>query len=268
MGGATRAQLALEWSDELRWDDVPHSAARCGRCCATCSDAPRATTAARRAATMSREKIQPEHLARPAFVYVRQSKMEQVRRHQESRRRQYGLAEHTRALGWREVIIIDDDQAKSGTTATNRAGFQRLVAAVGLGQAGAVVGLEVARLARNNRDWYQLLDLCGLMNTVIVDAEGIYDPRQLNDRLLLGLKGTISEAEIGWLRQRAHESLLAKARRGELILGLPVGYVRGADGRVEKDPDHVSSRRSHWGSNGSGRWGVLGRSYCGADKRG
>jgi DNA invertase Pin-like site-specific DNA recombinase len=186
---------------------------------------------------MSREKIQPEHLARPAFVYVRQSKMEQVRRHQESRRRQYGLAEHTRALGWREVIIIDDDQAKSGTTATSRVGFQRLVAAVGLGQAGAVVGLEVARLARNNRDWYQLLDLCGLMNTLIVDAEGIYDPRQLNDRLLLGLKGTISEAEIGWLRQRAHESLLAKARRGELVLGLPVGYIRGSDGRVEKDPD-------------------------------
>ena len=186
---------------------------------------------------MSREKIQPEHLARPAFVYVRQSKMEQVRRHQESRRRQYGLAEHARGLGWREVIIIDNDQAKSGTRATGRLGFQRLVATVGLGLAGAVVGLEVARLARNNRDWYQLLDLCGLMNTLIVDADGIYDPRQLNDRLLLGLKGTISEAEIGWMRQRAYESLLAKARRGELVIGLPVGYVRGPDGRVEKNPD-------------------------------
>jgi hypothetical protein len=136
---------------------------------------------------MSREKIQPELLARPAFVYVRQSKMEQVRQHQESRRRQYGLADHARDLGWREVIVIDDDQAKSGTTATGRLGFQRLVATVGLGQAGAVVGLEVARMARNNRDWYQLLDLCGLMNTLIVDADGIYDPRQLNDRLLLGL---------------------------------------------------------------------------------
>jgi excisionase family DNA binding protein len=118
-----------------------------------------------------------------------------------------------------------------------RTGFQRLVAEVSLGHAGAVFGLEVSRLARNNRDWYQLLDLCGLMNTLIVDAEGVYDPRQLNDRLLLGLKGTISEAELGWIRQRAHEGLLAKARRGALILGLPVGYVQTRDGRVEKHPD-------------------------------
>ena len=106
-----------------------------------------------------------------------------------------------------------------------------------LGHVGAVFGLEVSRLARNNRDWYQLLDLCGLMGTLIVDAEGIYDPRQLNDRLLLGLKGTMSEAELGWIRQRAHEGLLAKARRGALILGLPVGYVQTRDGRVEKHPD-------------------------------
>lgn len=186
---------------------------------------------------ISSEKIQPEHVARPAFIYVRQSTLEQVRHHHESRRRQYGLADHARALGWHEVIVIDDDLGKSGATAVGRVGFQRLVATVGLGQAGAVFGLEVSRLARNNRDWYQLLDLCALMNTLIVDAEAIYDPRQLNDRLLLGLKGTISEAELGWLRQRAHEGLLAKARRGELVIGLPVGYVRGPDSRVEKDPD-------------------------------
>ncbi len=186
---------------------------------------------------MSREKIQPEHLARPAFVYVRQSTLGQVRHHHESQRHQYGLAEQARALGWREVIVIDEDLGKSGASAAGRMGFQRLVATVGLGQAGAIFGSEVSRLARNNRDWYQLLDLCGLLNTLIVDTEGIYDPRQLNDRLLLGLKGTISEAELGWLRQRAHAGLLAKARRGELVLGLPIGDVRTPEDRVEKDPD-------------------------------
>ena len=185
----------------------------------------------------SNVKIRPEHLARPAIVYVRQSTLDQVRHHQESRRRQYDLAEHARALGWREVLVIDEDLGKSGATAAGRAGFQRLVAEVSLGRVGAVVGLEVSRLARNNRDWYQLLDLCGLLNTLIIDAEGIYDPRQLNDRLLLGLKGTMSEAELGWLRQRAHEARAAKARRGELIISLPVGYVQTRDGRLEKHPD-------------------------------
>lgn len=183
------------------------------------------------------EKIHPEHLARPALVYVRQSSPDQVRRHTESRRRQYDLAEHARALGWSQVLVIDEDLGKSAARAGGRPGFQRLVAEVSLGRAGAVVGLEVARLARNNRDWYQLLDLCGLMNTLIVDVEGIYDTRQLNDRLLLGLKGTMSEAELGWIRQRAHEALLAKARRGELFLKLPVGYIKTQDERVEKHPD-------------------------------
>src|SRR5262249_26040527 len=140
-------------------------------------------------------------------------------------------------LGWAQVVVIDDDLGKSAATAVGRAGFQRLVAEVSLGHVGAVFGLEVSQLAPNNRDWYQLLDLCGLMGTLIIDAEGVYDPGQLNDRLLLGLKGTISEAELGWIRQRAHEGLLAKARRGELILGLPVGYIRTRDGRVEKHPD-------------------------------
>ncbi len=186
---------------------------------------------------MSSEKIRSEHLQRAAFVYVRQSTLDQVRHHHESRRRQYDLAGHARSLGWVHVIVIDEDLGKSGATAAGRTGFQRLVAEVSLGHVGAVFGLEVSRLARNNRDWYQLLDLCGLMGTLIVDAEGIYDPRQLNDRLLLGLKGTMSEAELGWIRQRAHEGLLAKARRGALILGLPVGYVQTGDGRVEKHPD-------------------------------
>ena len=183
------------------------------------------------------EKIRPEHLARPALVYVRQSTVDQVRHHQESRRRQYDLATQARALGWREVVVIDEDLGKSATTTAGRTGFQRLVADVSLGRAGAVFSLEVSRLARNNRDWHQLLDLCGLTDTVIVDADGTYDPRSLNDRLLLGLKGTMSEAELGWLRQRAYEGLLAKARRGDLRLPLPVGYVHAPDGRVEKHPD-------------------------------
>jgi DNA invertase Pin-like site-specific DNA recombinase len=183
------------------------------------------------------EKIRPEHVQRVAFVYVRQSTFDQVRHHHESRRRQYDLAGHARELGWNQVVVIDEDLGKSGATAAGRMGFQRLVAEVSLGHAGAVFSLEVSRLARNNRDWYQLLDLCGLMNTLIVDAEGIYDPRLLNDRLLLGLKGTMSEAELGWIRQRAQEGLLAKARRGALILGLPVGYIQTRDGRVEKHPD-------------------------------
>lgn len=185
------------------------------------------------------EKIRPEQLARPALVYVRQSTVDQVRHHQESRRRQYDLAAQARALGWREVVVIDEDLGKSGATTAGRTGFQRLVADVSLGRAGAVFSLEVSRLARNNRDWHQLLDLCGLTDTIIVDADGIYDPRQLNDRLLLGLKGTMSEAELGWLRQRAYEGLLAKARRGELLLPLPVGYVHTPDGRIEK---HVDQR--------------------------
>lgn len=183
------------------------------------------------------EKIRPEHLARPALVYVRQSTVDQVRHHQESRRRQYDLAAEARALGWQEVVVIDEDLGKSAATTAGRTGFQRLVADVSLGRAGAVVSLEVSRLARNNRDWHQLLELCGLTDTVIVDADGVYDPRLLNDRLLLGLKGTISEAELGWLRQRAYEGLLAKARRGELRLSLPVGYGYTPDGRVEKHPD-------------------------------
>lgn len=186
---------------------------------------------------MNKEKIGPQHLGRGARVYVRQSTLDQVRHNHESRRRQYELAERARSLGWSEVEVIDEDLGKSAAGSTERTGFQRLVAAVGLGQVGAVFSIEVSRLARNNRDWYQLLDLCGLMDTLIVDGEAIYDTRQLNDRLLLGLKGTISEAELGWIRQRAHEGLLAKARRGELILSLAVGYVESSDGRVEKHPD-------------------------------
>jgi DNA invertase Pin-like site-specific DNA recombinase len=177
---------------------------------------------------MTSEKIRPEHLSRRAFVYVRQSSPGQVHQHRESGQRQYDLAQHACTLGWADVVVVDDDQGKSGATAAGHPGFQRLVAEVSLGRVGAVFGLEVSRLARNNRDWYQLLDLCGLMSSLIVDAEGVYDPRLLNDRLLLGLKGTM---------RRAWEGALNKARRGELVIALPAGYVRTEEGRVEKHPD-------------------------------
>ena len=125
---------------------------------------------------MNSDKIRSEHLSRRAFVYVRQSSLGQVRHHRESGQRQYDLAHHARTLGWAGVVVVDDDQGKSGSTAAGRQGFQRMVAEVSLGRVGTVLGLKVSRLARNNRDWYQLLDLCGLMNTLIVDAEGVYDP--------------------------------------------------------------------------------------------
>jgi DNA invertase Pin-like site-specific DNA recombinase len=184
-----------------------------------------------------KQKIASQHLARLAMVYVRQSTLDQVRHHHESRRRQYQLAEHARGLGWKEVIVVDEDLGKSGASSAKRTGFQRLVAEVGLGRVGAVLSIEVSRLARNNRDWYHLLDLRGLMDIIIIDDEGIYDVRQPNDRLLLGLKGTLSEAELNWFRQRAQAELISKAQRGELILGLPVGYIKASDGRIEKHPD-------------------------------
>ena len=134
------------------------------------------------------EKIAPQHLARPAVVYVRQSTVGQVRHHHESRRRQYDLAARAKQLGWREVSVIDEDLGRSGASSAARTGFQHLVAEVGLGHIGAILAIEVSRLARNHRDWYQLLDLCGLMDTLIIDDEGIYNTRHPNDRLLLGHK--------------------------------------------------------------------------------
>src|SRR6516165_2440076 len=172
----------------------------------------------------SAEKILPQHLARPAVVYVRQSTVSQVRHHHESQRRQYDLAARAKQLGWNEVTVIDEDLGRSGASSAARTGFQHVVAEVGLGRIGAIFAIEVSRLARNNRDWYQLLDLCGLMDTLIIDDEGVYNTRQPNDRLLLGLKGTMSEAELGWIRQRAQQGLLSKARRGE-----PQSIFRAAD---------------------------------------
>ena len=185
-------------------------------------------------------KITSDHLRRRAVVYVRQSSTTQVEHNRESTARQYQLAERAVALGWArdQVKIFDEDLGVSGSGLAARAGFARMTAEVALGEVGIVLGLEVSRLARNNADWYRLLDLCGVTHTLIGDADGIYHPGLFNDRLVLGLKGTMSEAELHVLRARLLGGIRNKAARGELHRGLPVGLVRGeADGEVLLHPD-------------------------------
>jgi len=181
-------------------------------------------------------KITAEHLSGSAFVYIRQSTVDQLMHNQESRRRQYGLAERARQLGWNSVEIIDDDLGRSGG-GINRPGFERLLAAICEGRVGAVLAIEASRLARNGRDWHTLIEFCGLVGTIIVDEDGIYDPRHPNDRLLLGMKGTMSELELSLFRQRSQEALKQKARRGALFLRVAAGYVKAGRERIEKDPD-------------------------------
>ncbi len=188
---------------------------------------------------MNEAKIHPCHLARQAYIYIRQSSLQQVAQNLESQDLQYQLAHRAQALGWREaqIVISDDDLGKSGVSATNRAGFQSLVAAVGLGQVGLVLVSDVSRLARNCSDWYRLLDLAALCDCLIGDAGAIYDPRDYNDRLLLGIKGTLAEAQWHVMRQRLSAARLNKARRGELVFRLPVGYDRTKDGQIVLTPD-------------------------------
>jgi excisionase family DNA binding protein len=180
--------------------------------------------------------ITPDHLTRGAFVYVRQSTNDQVLHNHESRRRQYGLVDRARALGWVDVEVIDDDLGRSGS-GVSRPGFEKLLAAICEGRVGAVVSVEASRLARNGRDWHTLLEFCGLVGTLIVDEDGVYDPRHPNDRLLLGMKGTMSEMELSLFRQRSLEALKQKARRGELFLTVAIGYLKTSHDRIEKDPD-------------------------------
>lgn len=184
-------------------------------------------------------KVQDRHRERLAVVYVRQSTAQQVLDHQESTRLQYGLQRRAEALGWAtdRVLIIDEDLGKSGTSIVGRAGFQRLVSEVSLDHVGLILGIEMSRLARSCADWYQLLELCALFGTLIADVDGVYDPAQYNDRLLLGLKGTMSEAELHILQQRLRAGRLNKARRGALAVPLPIGYVRRQSGEVVFDPD-------------------------------
>ena len=184
-------------------------------------------------------KVTAAHLSRTALLYVRQSSLKQVIHNTESAIRQYDLRGKAISLGWdaRQITVIDIDQGQSGASAADREGFQQLVAEVSLGRAGIVLGLECSRLARNNADWHQLLELCAMTGTLICDEDGLYDPRNFNDRLVLGMKGQISEYELHFIRARLRGGQLSKARRGELITPLPVGLVYDAAGHVILDPD-------------------------------
>lgn len=188
---------------------------------------------------MTLSKVEPRYLRRSAYLYVRQSSMRQVLENTESTKRQYALQGRAIALGWTNdaIVVIDSDQGESGASSAWREGFKHLVAEVGMGKAGIVMGLEVSRLARNNADWHRLLEICALSDTLILDEEGIYDPSNFNDRLLLGLKGTMSEAELHVLKARLRGGILTKARRGEFRCPLPIGLLYAPDGSVVLDPD-------------------------------
>lgn len=186
-------------------------------------------------------KIEPRHLRLQAIVYVRQSTPHQLQHNPESTRRQYQLVERARAMGWPEaqIQVIDDDLGLSGASSQQRAGFQHLVAAIGLGEVGIVLVTEVSRLSRCNSDWHRVIELCAVFRTLIADEDGVYSPQDPNDQLLLGVKGTLFAAELHILQARMHSSLLNKARRGELAVCLPVGFRRRPDGRVVQDPDEA-----------------------------
>jgi DNA invertase Pin-like site-specific DNA recombinase len=197
------------------------------------------TAERRESATLASIKIGPRHHERLAIVYVRQSHPSQLVHHPESTRVQYNLTEHAIALGWsrERVLVIDDDQGRTATNTEGRPGFQRLVAEVGLDHVGIIVGFQMSRLARSCRDWHQLIEVCALFGTLLCDLDGVYDPANYNDRLVLGLKGTISEAELHIIKQRMHAGKLVKAQRGELGKPLSLGYVRRPSGEIVKDPD-------------------------------
>jgi DNA invertase Pin-like site-specific DNA recombinase len=184
-------------------------------------------------------KVTTAHRQRLAIVYVRQSSKQQVLDHGESTRLQYALVDRAVALGWvaSRVVVIDDDLGKSGASAVDRAGFQRLVTEITMGHVGLVLGIEMSRLARSGRDWYQLLELCSLSGALLADTDGVYDPGEYNDRLLLGLKGTMSEAELYLIKQRMQAGRVNKARRGDLAIALPTGYWRRPCGEAVLDPD-------------------------------
>lgn len=185
---------------------------------------------------MMHEKIGPHHLERKAILYVRQSSAHQVLHNRESSALQYAMRDRLAALGWSQIETVDDDVGRSAAGGVTRAGFDRMVAEVCLGKVGAVAAREVSRFARNSRDWQQLIEMCRVVDTVLIDQEAVYAPRQSNDRLLLGLKGSLNEYELDLLRQRSLSARYEKARRGELVVTVPVGFVKAGD-RIEKDPD-------------------------------
>jgi DNA invertase Pin-like site-specific DNA recombinase len=185
---------------------------------------------------MTSEKIRPHHLERKAILYVRQSSAHQVLHNRESSALQYAMRDRLTALGWSRIETVDDDLGRSAAGGVARAAFDRMVAEVCLGKVGAVAAREVSRFARNSRDWQQLIEMCRVVDTVLIDQETVYAPRQGNDRLLLGLKGSLNEYELDLLRHRSLSARYEKARRGELIVAAPVGFVKVGD-RLEKDPD-------------------------------
>jgi DNA invertase Pin-like site-specific DNA recombinase len=208
-------------------------------------------------------RITPDHLARTAVVYVRQSTMAQVTGNLESQRRQYDLAETAKAMGFAAVTVIDDDLGRSGSGRMQRPGFERLVALVCSGDVGAVYCIEASRLARNGRDWHHLIDLCALAGSLVVDPDGAYDPRLVNDRLLLGLKGTMSEYELSLMRQRGLAARDQKAGRGEFRLCCRPASAGARRGRSRSIPTSMSSGRSSWSSPSSASWAARGKSSCG-----
>jgi len=186
---------------------------------------------------MMSEKIKPHHQTRKAILYIRQSSAHQVHHNLESQRLQYAMRDRLQQLEWREIEVVDDDLGRSAAGLVTRAGFARMVAEVCLGQVGAVAAREVSRCARNSREWQQLVEVCRVVDTVLIDLDTVYSPRHSNDRLLLGLKGSLNEYELDLLRQRSVEARRAKARRGELLVAAAVGYLKTDAPHVEKDPD-------------------------------
>jgi DNA invertase Pin-like site-specific DNA recombinase len=183
------------------------------------------------------DKIKSQHLERKAILYIRQSSAYQVSHNLESQKLQYAMQERIHQLGWREIEVVDEDLGRSAAGTVTRAGFERMVAEVCLGKVGAVAAREVSRFARNSREWQQLVEVCRVVDTVLIDQETVYTPRQSNDRLLLGLKGSLNEYELDLLRQRSVEARREKARRGELLVTAPVGYIKTEEQHWEKDPD-------------------------------
>ena len=191
------------------------------------------------------ERVTTAHRAKFAYVYIRQSTAGQVRQHQESTELQYRLVERAATLGWprERIAVIDDDLGKSGTSSLERQGIQRLMTEIGLGKAGLVLSLDASRLARNNRDWHQLLELCSLFGAIIGDGERLYDPGAYHDRLLLGLSGIMSEAELHQIKVRLHQGERQKAGRGELRMPLPAGLIHNRDGSITFNPDEEVQER-------------------------
>jgi DNA invertase Pin-like site-specific DNA recombinase len=193
------------------------------------------------------DRVTTAHRAKLAYVYVRQSTLSQVRQHQESTELQYRLADRAVLLGWPRdrVQVVDEDLGRSGASSDGRRGFQRLIAEIGLGKAGLVLSLDASRLARNNRDWHQLLELCSLFGVLLADGERLYDPTAYHDRLLLGLSGIMSEAELHQIRLRLHQGELQKAARGELRVPLPAGLSYDRSGGIILNPDEEVQERLH-----------------------